>query len=91
METWGLTYWPYFLIVSAVWLALGFGIPEAIALASHASSHLDNTLSQYARTDLGVSVAVQTTVHTVAWWCSFVVWMVFVVFITGHIWFAQFG
>jgi hypothetical protein len=91
METWGLTYWPIFLIISSAWIACAFGIPETIALLQGTSHHLDNTLSQYARVDLGVAVAVKTTVHTIAWWCSFVAWMVFVVFITAHIWFAQFG
>lgn len=91
METWGLKYWPVFLIITAAWLLLAFGIPETIALLAHTSTHLDNTLSNYARTELGVSVAVQRTVHTIAWWVSFVMWMVFVVWITAHIWFVQFG
>jgi hypothetical protein len=91
METWGLNYWPIFLIVSTIWLAIGFGIPEGIALAEHVSGHLDNTLSQYARVELGVAVSIKGTIHTIAWWCSFVTYMIFTVFIIGHIWFDQFG
>jgi hypothetical protein len=89
--TWGNTWWPAFLIISSVWLVLGFGVPETIALLSPVANHFDNTLSIYARNELGLSVAVAGTRHTVAWWCSFIAWMVFTVFITAHIWFAQFG
>lgn len=89
--TWGEKYWPVFLIISSVWLLLGFGIPESLALATNTSTHLDNTLSHYARFELHVSVAAANNIHTVAWWLSFIVWIMFVVFITGHIWFDQFG
>jgi hypothetical protein len=91
VQTWGRVYWPIFLIISSAWLLSGFGVAETIALLSPVSGHLDNTLSTYARTELGVSVAVQNGVHTIAWWCSFVAWTLFVTFITAHIWFLQFG
>jgi hypothetical protein len=90
MMTWGRVYWPIFLIISSAWIALGFGIPETIALVAN-TLHLDNTLSKYARSELGISVATAATVHSIAWWCSFSAWMIFVLFITGHIWFDQFG
>lgn len=90
MMTWGRHYWPVFLSISSLWVLLGFGIPEAIALLAD-TLHIDNTLSFYARTELHISVATAATAHTAAWWLSFVVWMMFVVFITGHIWFDQFG
>ena len=86
--TWGRAYWPVFLIVSAVWLILGFGVPEAISLVFR-PLHVDNTLSFYARSELNVSL--QTTVHTLAWYLTFIMWIMFVVFITAHIWFDQFG
>lgn len=89
--TWGKLWWPVFLIISSLWLLTGFGIPEAIALVTQPGSHLDNTLSYYSRTELGISVATAATAHTWAWWLSFVVWMMFIIFITGHIWFDQFG
>lgn len=89
--TWGKLYWPVFLIISSVWIMLAFGIPETIALATHPSTHQDNTLSFYSRTELHISVATAATAHTAAWWLSFVVWMMFVIFITAHIWFDQFG
>ncbi|HEY2455581.1 MAG TPA: hypothetical protein VGI71_23800 [Scandinavium sp.] len=88
--TWGSKWWPIFLIISSVWLITGFGIPETIALFQH-PLHVDNTLSYYSRSELGVAVAIQSTVHTLAWWLSFIMWMLFVIFITAHIWFDQFG
>jgi hypothetical protein len=89
--TWGKHYWPVFLIISSVWLLLGFGIPESWALFIEGGTgvHIDNTLSVYARTELNVSL--NTNVHTVAWYLTFLMWMMFVVFITAHIWFDQFG
>lgn len=91
MMTWGYHYWPTFLIVSGLWVISGFGIPETIALVTNPATHLDNTLSFYARTELHVSVATANTLHTGVWWVTFAAWILFVVFITAHIWFAQFG
>jgi len=91
MLTWGEKYWPVFLIISALWLLTGFGVPETIALMTERSSHLDNTLSYYSRVMLHADVATNMSVHTVGWWLSFIVWMMFVLFITAHIWFLQFG
>jgi hypothetical protein len=91
MITWGDRYWPVFLVISGLWLLTGFGIPESIALATAPSRGLDNTLSAYARVQLHVSVATAGSVHTLSWWVSFLAWMMFVVFITAHIWFLQFG
>jgi len=88
--TWGRTYWPIFLDISSIWVLLGFGVPEAIALINH-KLHVDDTLSYYARTELHISVATAATAHTLAWYLSFIVWMSFVIFITAHIWFDQFG
>lgn len=89
MITWGHTWWPLFLIISSIWILLGFGIPELIALFSPVSNHLDNTLSDYARSELHVSA--QLTKHTVAWWLSLLTWLVFTISITAHIWFDQIG
>lgn len=88
---WGKIWWPIFLIISSVWLLTGFGIPEAWALLTSTNSHVDNTLSGYARSELHVSVATLGSVHTAAWYLSFIVWIMFVVFITAHIWMDQFG
>lgn len=90
MITWGKVYWPIFLIISSIWLLLGFGIPEAIALLSN-TLHEDNTLSRYARSELGINVATAATVHSLAWWLSFIVVMVLFIFLIGHIFFDQFG
>ena len=92
LNTWGHVYWPIFLIISAAWVLLGFGVPEFMSLAEGAHNpniHVDNTLSYYARYELNVSAG--ATIHGAAWWFTFVVWMMFVIFITGHIWFDQFG
>lgn len=89
--TWGKIYWPVFLIISGFWVLTAFGVPETLALIQQPSQHVDNTLSYYSRVELHVSVATATNIHTVAWWLSFVVWMMFVIFITAHIWFDQFG
>jgi len=91
MMTWGERYWPVFLIISSLWMLCGFGIPEGIALGTHPSTHLDNTLSYYARTQLHSTVSVAGTVHTWVWWVTFIAWLMFVVFITAHIWMDQFG
>lgn len=91
VATWGKDYWPVFLIISGFWVLTGFGIPEGLSLASYPSTHIDNSLSFYARTELHVYVATGTDIHTVGWWISFLAWMMFVVFITAHIWFDQFG
>lgn len=91
MATWGKIWWPVFLIISSVWLMTGFGVPEAWALIAHTNNNADNTLSYYARTELHVSVATVGSIHTVAWYLSFLVWMMFVIFITAHIWMDQFG
>jgi dolichyl-phosphate-mannose--protein O-mannosyl transferase len=76
MITWGKYYWPIALIVVSVAM---FGIPELIALFTNQA----NTLSQYSWDELHVS---GIAVHNVAWLVSLIVWLVFVVVITLHIW-----
>ncbi len=76
MITWGRYYWPYWIILTSA----TFGVPEIIAIVTN---YL-NTLSEYARYELNVSPHV--TVHTVAWYASLTVWILFVVVITAHIW-----
>ena len=76
---WGKIYWPIALTVASV---IMFGIPELIALFTNPA----NTLSDYSWSELNVTVAYGHGIHTVAWWASIVVWFVFVVVITIHIW-----
>jgi hypothetical protein len=84
--TWGRTWWPLFLIISAIWLLLAFGIPELIAIFTKGpGAHLDNTLSNYSRSELHVTATL--TRHTIAWYLSFLTWSVFAGIITLHIWF----
>ena len=78
MMTWGLVYWPVFLIVGSAF----FIVPELIALFTNAA----NALSNYCWHKLGVNVAFGSGAHTVAWWLSLVAWGMFVVIITLHIW-----
>lgn len=86
MLTWGRHYWPVFLVISSVWIATGFGVPELWALFSRdQAGHRDNTLSNYARTELHVSSVM--TVHTVAWYLSLLVWLTVTIILTFHIWF----
>jgi hypothetical protein len=74
--TWGKYYWPIALLIAAVGM---FGIPELIALfTNHA-----NTLSDYSWEELGVH---GVRIDNVAWVFSLVVWLMFVVIITLHIW-----
>jgi len=87
--TWGIHYWPIFLIISAVWLLTGFGIPELIALFTSVSTHTDNTLSHYAQSELGISA--QFTRHTLAWSLSLMAWVLVTTILTWHIWFLLGG
>ena len=89
MITWGKWYWPAFLITSALWIIIAFGIPETIALLTRPMTHLDNTLTRYARDELNVSTTM--TIHTVAWYLTLIVWIGVVIFLTGHIWFNLFN
>jgi hypothetical protein len=73
---WGRVYWPVALLVMSVGF---FGIPELIALFTNPA----NTLSDYAWDQLQVG---SIPVHLVAWYISLVVWLLFVVIITMHIW-----
>lgn len=87
--TWGLWYWPIALITVSV-VAAGLFFPAEIyaLMTNH-----NNTLSDFARYELDVTTAVgkRTPLHTVAWWVSFLVWDGFVIWITGHVWFVQWG
>ena len=87
--TWGTYYWPVFLIISAVWLLTGFGIPEIYALFTQVSTHLDNTLSHYAQHELGVDVQINR--HTIAWTLSLLAWVLVTTILTWHIWFGLGG
>lgn len=78
MATWGQHYWPIFITTVTVF----FGVPEIYALFTN----VYNTLSWYAWKELHLSASVNQGMDTVAWWCSLALWLVFVVVITGHIW-----
>lgn len=82
-------YWPVFLIISAIWILCGFGIPEVLALVSKVTNHTDNTLSNYAHVELKVST--QMTIHTIAWYLSLLVWLLSTTILTFHIWFDLWG
>lgn len=78
MITWGLVYWPKYLIVGSLF----FILPELFALITN----VNNTLSDYCWKELNVSLAYGTGQHTIAWWLSLVAWLLFFVAITIHIW-----
>ena len=75
---WGIIYWPKYLIVASLF----FLIPEIIALFTNTA----NTLSAYCWNELRVGLAFGHGEHTLAWWVSLVAWSLFVIIITGHIW-----
>lgn len=78
MPTWGQHYWPVFLVAGVIL----FGIPEIFALFTN----VYNTLSWYAWSKLNLSLSVGAGMDTVAWWASLILWISFVIIITGHIW-----
>lgn len=78
---WGNFYWPYWLILTS----LTFIVPELLAVFTNAA----NTLTRYTHIQLSVTTAtVNAHIHTVAWYVSLIGWLVFVVLITIHIWWA---
>lgn len=79
--TWGRIYWPLALIAAS----LLFGPAELIALFTNSL----NTLSDYSEYELGILDITGHPVnqHTVAWFLTLAVWVLFAVVITLHIWF----
>jgi hypothetical protein len=75
---WGRVYWPLYLILVSVF----FLVPETVAFLSNTV----NTLSEYAWREMSIEFIAGHGMHTVSWWLSLVAWCVFVVLITGHIW-----
>jgi hypothetical protein len=61
-----------------------FGVPELIALFTNQA----NTLSDYSWDELDVHGF--NHIPTVAWYASLIVWLIFVVVITAHIWWKGF-
>lgn len=79
LMTWGMWYWPRYLIAVAVFL-LG---PELYALATNHA----NTLSDYAWSQLHVGLAFgPASVHSIAWWASLIIWILTVIALSAHIW-----
>ena len=77
--TWGLHYWPWYLIAVAV----AFLIPEVYALfTGHA-----NTLSDYAWQELDVRAHFH---HTLAWGLSQAAFVLAAGVLYFHIWWRQF-
>lgn len=80
--TWGLLYWPFFMST----VSLLFLPAELIALFTNSV----NTLSDYSWYELGVNGRMIPS-HPIPWGLSFIGWVLFVVVITGHIWFRSPG
>lgn len=81
--TWGKWYWTVMLIVASAM----FLFPEAYALfTNHA-----NTLSDYARYELGAGTAVHFNAHTIAWYLTLIAWLFVTTWLTYHIWFEVMG
>jgi hypothetical protein len=79
--TWGLVYWPAFIIT----VVLMFGIPETIGLVTNTR----NTLSWFAWREFGVPNSYSMPAFTAAWYFSFALYLVIVVFLGIHIWFVK--
>lgn len=78
--TWGRIYWSVALVVVSVM----FLVPEVYALFTN----MANTLSEYARSEIGLTYRPNFAVHHGwAWIFSLCAWWVFVGIITWHIWF----
>lgn len=81
--TWGLWYWPAFLITSS----LAFLIAEIIALATNVA----NTLSDYAWLEMGLlPLTGKNPVHTAGWFLSLGVTITVMAWLIEHIWFVRF-
>jgi hypothetical protein len=82
MPTWGLFYWPTYLTVCS----LLFLPVELFALITNQPQ---NTLSDYCWKELDVTRALTFDAHGVAWWLSLVMWAMFAVAISLHVWFRS--
>jgi hypothetical protein len=74
--TWGKFYWPVFMLA----VSLAFAGPEIYALFTNQA----NTLSDYSWDELNIHG--RFPIHTLAWNISLIVWLLFVIVITMHIW-----
>ena len=79
--TWGLWYWPAFILT----VVTGFSIPEIVALITNTF----NTLSWFAWRAFGFPKVSGPALFTAAWYFSFALYIVIVVFLGIHIWFFR--
>lgn len=77
--SWGLWYWPTFLILVSVYFLSG----ELPALFTNSK----NTLSDYSWYELHVDPHITT--HTVAWYISLIGVVIGFAVLVGHIWFRN--
>lgn len=80
--TWGHVYWPWYLAVTAI----GFLTPELYALFTNT----DNTLSDYAWHELGVSLSTKPIVHSAAWLLTQGMFIVMAIWLVLHIWYHEY-
>lgn len=80
--TWGLWYWPSFLVVVSVL----FLPAEIFALVTNAA----NTLSDYSWREMGLPLSGHAPVHSAGWFLSLGSWLVIASWLTAHIWFVRF-
>ena len=76
--TWGLAYWPVFLVATIA----AFAGPELAALFTN----VRNTLSDFAWYELGLHGRYDP--HTWVWWVSLVGFVLVAAVLVGHIWFV---
>lgn len=83
VPTWGRYYWPAYLVIAS----LGFLTAELIGIATNVA----NTLSDFSRYELGEYPGEPLFAHPWPWWLSLILYCIFTVWITGHIWFDIWG
>jgi hypothetical protein len=82
MTTWGYYYWPTYITICAI----AFLPVELYALITN---QVQNTLSDYCWHELNVTRALTFDAHGIAWWASLIMWALFVIAITLHIWYRS--
>ena len=83
LPTWGKYYWPVALVV----MLLEFGVPEYYAIRTN----VYNTLSDFSRWQLAEFPGEPLLSHDWQWFASQALFLVFSVWIIGHIWYYIWG
>ena len=80
--TWGLLYWPIYLIS----VTIGFAVPEVIGLFTNTR----NPLSWYAWDEMHVRPMMPFTAHNAGWFLSQGMYLTIASWLLWHIWYMKF-